>query len=183
MRRYTSAVGQKGSQLTVSAGYARPRLGSSGPAQKINGKEPPAMVNVEALAAAAKSSGGNPYLFPIIIVALFGLLYFVMIRPQRNRQRQAMQMQNEIVPGQRVRTTAGMYATVVSIEGDDVLLEVAAGVNVRYMRRAIMYVVPDSTETFTPSDGETVDGSGPATDGTPADAAGSGSEDGSPPKS
>ena len=135
------------------------------------------------LAAGSTPSKGNPYLFPIIIVALFGLLYFVMIRPQRNRQRQAMQMQNEIMPGQRVRTTAGMYATVVSIEGDDVVLEVAPGVNVRYMRRAIMGVVPDGTETFTPSDSETVDGSGPATGGTPADTAGSGSsEDGSPPK-
>jgi preprotein translocase subunit YajC len=142
------------------------------------------LANVAILAAGSTPSKGNSYLFPIIIVALFGLLYFVMIRPQRNRQRQAAQMQNEIMPGQRVRTTAGMYATVVSVEGDDVLLEVAPGVNVRYMRRAIMNVVPDGTETFTPSDSETMDGSGPATDGTPADAAGSGgSEDGSPPKS
>ena len=139
--------------------------------------------HIAILAAGSTPSKGNPYLFPIIIVALFGLLYFVMIRPQRNRQRQAAQMQNQVMPGQRVRTTAGMYATVVSVEGDDVVLEVAPGVNVRYMRRAIMGVVPDGTETFTPSDGETVDGSGPATDGTPADAAGSGSEDGSPPKS
>src|SRR5436190_8484241 len=98
MRRYTSAVGQNDSQLTVSAGCTRPRPGTCGPAQKINGKEPPAMVNVEALAAAAQSSGGNPYLFPIIIVALFALLYFVMIRPQRNRQRATQQTQNQVVP-------------------------------------------------------------------------------------
>ena len=36
-------------------------------------------------------------------------------------------MQNEVVPGQRVRTTAGMYATVVSVEGEDVVLEIAPG--------------------------------------------------------
>ena len=101
----------------------------------------------EILAATSNSSGGNPYLFPIIIVALFGLLYFVMIRPQRNRQRQATQMQNEIVPGQRVRTTAGMYATVTSVDGDDVVLEIAPGINVRYMRRAIMNVVPTDADT------------------------------------
>ena len=134
----------------------------------------------EQILAATSSSGGNPYLFPIIIVALFGLLYFVMIRPQRNRQRQAVQMQNEIVPGQRVRTTAGMYATVVSIEGDDVVLEVAPGVNVRYMRRAIMGVVPDGPGDFAADQDESVDGSGPARGakggtGTPSDA----TEDGS----
>jgi len=126
--------------------------------------------------AATSTSKGNPYLFPIIIVALFGLLYFVMIRPQRNRQRQAQQMQNQVMPGQRVRTTAGMYATVVSIDGDDVMLEVAPGVNVKYMRRAIMGVVDDTGDTMhsddtVQSDGQ-VDGSGPATGkkGSPADA-------------
>jgi len=127
------------------------------------------------LAATSSSSKGNPYLFPIIILALFGLLYFVMIRPQRNRQRQAAQMQNQVMPGQRVRTTAGMYATVVSVEGDDVVLEVAPGVNVRYMRRAIMNVVPDDIGSTAADEGESVDGSGPARGakggtGTPSDA-------------
>jgi len=127
------------------------------------------------LAATSTSSKGNPYLFPIIILALFGLLYFVMIRPQRNRQRQAQQTQNEVMPGSRVRTTAGMYATVVSVEGDDVVLEVAPGVNVRYMRRAIMNVVPDAPGDFGADQDESVDGSGPARGakggtGTPSDA-------------
>ena len=45
------------------------------------------------------------------------------------------------MPGARVRTTAGMYATVVSVEDQDVVLEVAPGVNVRYLRRAILDVV------------------------------------------
>jgi preprotein translocase subunit YajC len=135
------------------------------------------MVNVEAFAAAAQNSGGNPYLFPIIIVALFALLYFVMIRPQRNRQRAVQQTQSQIVPGQRVRTTAGMYATVVSLEDADVVLEVAPGVNVRYLRRAIMDVVPADTGDIGPSDAE-VDGSGPGKKGKPADATGA-SEDGS----
>ena len=135
-----------------------------------------------AILAATSTSKSNPYLFPIIIVALFGLLYFVMIRPQRNRQRQAAQTQNQVMPGQRVRTTAGMYATVVSIDGDDVVLEVAPGVNVRYMRRAIMGVVPDDTGDTIHGDGQVADstmysdgqadGSGPATGrtGTSADA-------------
>ena len=139
---------------------------------------------VQLLAATTTTSKGNPYLFPIIILALFGLLYFVMIRPQRNRQRQAQQMQNQVMPGQRVRTTAGMYATVVSVEGDDVVLEVAPGVNVRYMRRAIMNVVSDGAGDVGTDESESMDGSGPARGttggtGTPSDATGSSStEDG-----
>jgi len=97
----------------------------------------------EILVAASTTgkSGGSGYFFVIIIVALFALLYFVTIRPQRNRQRAAAQSQRDIVPGMRVRTTAGMYATVVSVEDQDVVLEVAPGVNVRYLRRAVMDVV------------------------------------------
>jgi len=99
----------------------------------------------EILAAASttsKSSSGG-YLFLVAIVVLFGLLYFVTIRPQRNRQRMAQQTQRTVEPGARVRTTAGMYATVVALEDQDVILEVAPGVEVRYLRRAIMDVVPE----------------------------------------
>jgi preprotein translocase subunit YajC len=99
-----------------------------------------------AVASTTSKSSGGQYLFLVAIVVLFGLLYFVTIRPQRARQRAAMQTQRDVVPGTRVRTTAGMYATVVSIEDQDVVLEVAPGVNVRYLRRAIMDVVPDPSE-------------------------------------
>ena len=91
------------------------------------------------LAAASKSSSGS-YTFLLVIVVLFGLFYFVMIRPQRNKQRQVQAMQRQAVPGQRVRTTAGMYATA---DDQDVVLEIAPGVEARFLRRAIMEVLPE----------------------------------------
>jgi preprotein translocase subunit YajC len=91
--------------------------------------------------AASKSSSGSLNII-LIIVVLFGVLYFVMIRPQRNRQRKVQEQANAVAPGSRVRTTAGMYATVVGVDGDDVILEVAPGVEVRYVKRAIMQVLP-----------------------------------------
>ena len=97
--------------------------------------------------AASSSSGGGNYTFLIVIVVLFGLLYFVMIRPQRNKQRQVQAMQSRVQPGQRVRTTAGMYATVVEADDTDVVLEVAPGVNLRFLRRAVMDVLPDEDGT------------------------------------
>jgi len=110
-------------------------------AQHLNWKGPPGMGHEHLVAAATKSSGSS-YYFLIAIIVLFGIMYFVMIRPQRNRQRQVQQAQNRIQPGQTVRTTAGMYATVVEIDDADVVLEIAPGVNVRYLRRAILDVVP-----------------------------------------
>jgi preprotein translocase subunit YajC len=98
------------------------------------------------LAASSSGSSFNPTSLILIVVVIVGV-YMLMIRPQRRRQQQAQQQQNTVRPGARVRTTAGMYATVVDVDGDDVVLEVAPGVEVRYMRRAIMDVVSPGEET------------------------------------
>ena len=96
-------------------------------------------------AAAATKSSFNPSTLILILVVVVGF-YMLMIRPQQRRKQQAQQRQNEVRPGARVRTTAGMYATVVDVDGDDVVLEVAPGIEVRYMRRAIMDVVSPGEE-------------------------------------
>src|ERR1700719_1711940 len=95
-----------------------------------------------AAAAAAKSSGSSSYTFLLLIVLVFVGFYFLMIRPQRRRQQQAQQQQRTVGVGARVRTTAGMYATVSAVDGDDVILEVAPGVDVRYVRRAVTEIIP-----------------------------------------
>src|SRR6202035_3447294 len=96
--------------------------------------------NYDLAATAAKSSGFNPSTLILILIVVVAF-YLLMIRPQQRRKQAAQQKQNTLQPGATVRTTAGMYATVVDVDGDDVILEVAPGVEVRYMRRAVMDVV------------------------------------------
>ncbi|HWG62833.1 MAG TPA: preprotein translocase subunit YajC [Streptosporangiaceae bacterium] len=135
-----------------------------GQAEHINWKEAPAMGNMHL--AASSSSGGGNYTFLILIVVLFGLFYFVMIRPQRARQRKLQEQQREAVPGQRVRTTSGMYGTLVSTDGDDVVLEIAPGVEVKMLRRAILEVIPDGAEDANfGNDGTTYGNDAPEYDG------------------
>jgi preprotein translocase subunit YajC len=95
------------------------------------------------LAATGSKSSSSDYSFLLIILVIFGIMYFVMIRPQRNRQRQAQQTQRQVGDGARVRTTAGMYGTIIEGDNDNVLVEFAPGVRIKMMRRAIMNVVPD----------------------------------------
>jgi preprotein translocase subunit YajC len=110
------------------------------------------MYNVLAASSSSKGSSGGSFEFILFAVAIFALVYMFMIRPQQRRRQQAAQQANTIAPGARVRTTAGMYATVVEVDGDDVVLEVAPGIEVRYMKRAIMDVVspgdPVSEDTY-----------------------------------
>lgn len=106
------------------------------------------------LAATATTSSTSGYTTLIFLVVLVGIFYFLIIRPQRARQRRTMQTQNRIMPGQRVRTTAGMYGTVVSGDDRDIVIEIAPGVHVKMLRRAIMEVVADDYDTGGMADGE-----------------------------
>ncbi len=95
--------------------------------------------------APAKSTGSSLYTF-VILAVLVGLFYVLIMRPQRNRQRKVMQAQSHVMPGQRVRTTAGMYGTVVSGDDRDVVIEIAPGVQVTMLRRAVMEVLPEDEQ-------------------------------------
>jgi preprotein translocase subunit YajC len=101
---------------------------------------------------ALTKSGTTILTFFVVLILLFAAFYLLMIRPQRNRQRRAMQVQNKVTPGQRIRTTAGLYGTVVSGDDRDIVVEVAPGVHVTMLRRAVMEVLPD--DYGTPDDDE-----------------------------
>jgi preprotein translocase subunit YajC len=91
------------------------------------------------------------------------VFYFLLFRPQRKRQQQAAQMQRQIQPGQRVMTTAGMLATVIATEDNEVVLEIAPGVEARFVKQAIGQVIPDDTEDEADED-EVVDEEGAETE-------------------
>ncbi|TDD68348.1 preprotein translocase subunit YajC [Jiangella aurantiaca] len=77
-------------------------------------------------------------LLPILLIAVF---YFLLIRPQQKQRRQMVELQQSVQPGSKIMTTAGMLATVVEVDDDEVVLEVAPGVHSRYVRRAIANVI------------------------------------------
>jgi preprotein translocase subunit YajC len=113
------------------------------------------------LAASSTKKSSSSFLPLLIIIVLFGLFYVTIIRPQRNKQRAAAATQTQAVPGQRVRTTAGIYGTLVSGDDRDVVVEIAPGVEITMLRRGIMEVVPDDDEGGTPTYDTTYDADQP----------------------
>ncbi len=108
------------------------------------------MGNTLILAATASKSSSDSFLPIIIIVVIFMLIYMTMTR--RSRARQAQQQQTNLVPGTPVRTTSGMYGTVTSIvDNDDVMVEIAPGVTIRMMKRAVV-PMPQDASMGTPPD-------------------------------
>ncbi|MFI9310563.1 preprotein translocase subunit YajC [Streptomyces triculaminicus] len=80
-------------------------------------------------------------LLPFIV--LIGAM-FLMTRSAKNKQRQAMQMRDQMQPGTGVRTIGGMYATVKEIHEDTVLLEVAPSVHAIFAKNSIGAVLEDA---------------------------------------
>lgn len=91
----------------------------------------------------AAESGGSGAFNVLLLLAIPLVFYFLLIRPQSKRRKEQMQMQNDIQPGARVLTTSGMRATVVEIDDDGLVLEIADGVEVRFVKQAVMQVLKD----------------------------------------
>ncbi len=92
----------------------------------------------------------------IIIIAMFALLWVLLIRPQRAKQQQQQRMLSTVEPGDEILTVGGLYGIVQEIdEDDDLIVEIAEGIHVRVARRAVATVVkPDDDAAEDTLDGE-----------------------------
>ncbi|MCS7007473.1 MAG: preprotein translocase subunit YajC, partial [Gaiellaceae bacterium] len=70
------------------------------------------------------------------------VMYVLMIRPQRQRQREHERMLANASVGDDILTTGGIYGTITKAEGDDLVVEIAEGLSVHMTRRGIAAVLP-----------------------------------------
>lgn len=82
-------------------------------------------------------------LLPLLVIGL--AFWLLILRPAKQRQKAAANLQDQLTPGVRVLTTAGLYATVVSVDEDSMLLESSPGVTSRWAKGALARVLPDET--------------------------------------
>lgn len=99
------------------------------------------------LASASGSSGsGGAAIIQLGIFLLIPLaMYFLLIRPQKRRQREQAAMQASIGVGDEVMTTSGVYGFVTGFDGDIVWLEIDDNVQIRVARAAVQRKVDTST--------------------------------------
>ena len=74
-------------------------------------------------------------LLPLVVIG--GLFYFLLIRPQRRRQRQMQDLRNAVEVGDDVRTVGGIYGTVTSVTDADIFIDIGDGTKLRIAKRAI----------------------------------------------
>jgi preprotein translocase subunit YajC len=97
-----------------------------------------------AFAQATGSSGSGVsdlFSFMIPMVAIFGIMYFLVIRPQQQRMAQLKEMIKNVRRGDVIVTTGGIIAKVIRVVDDNELqVEIADNVRVRLMRQMISEV-------------------------------------------
>ena len=62
----------------------------------------------------------------IMMVALLGVFYFLMIRPENKRKKEAEQMRSAIKVGDKITTIGGIVGTVVNVKSDNIVIETSA---------------------------------------------------------
>jgi preprotein translocase subunit YajC len=80
----------------------------------------------------------------IFIIVLFGLMYLLMIRPQRKRQKEQQKMMEDLKRGDQVMTTSGIYATIETVEEGSFLLKIESGALMRVAKAAVAGKRPEN---------------------------------------
>ncbi len=72
---------------------------------------------------------------PLIII--FAIFYFILIRPQQQRQKKHKEMLDSLKVGDKIITIGGLYGIIREIKGDVVTLEISKDVKINATRNAI----------------------------------------------
>ncbi|GAB3490052.1 preprotein translocase subunit YajC [Spirosoma knui] len=86
----------------------------------------------------AAAGSGTPMLYNVLLwVAIIGVFYFFMIRPQQKKQKDQKTFIENLKKGDNVVTIGGLHGRVVSVEGTTVTLEVDRGVKMTFEKTSI----------------------------------------------
>ena len=76
-----------------------------------------------------------------MMVAMFALLYFFMIRPQKKQEKETANMRNNLVVGDEITTIGGIIGKIVSIKDETLVLETSRdGTKIRILKSAVRNV-------------------------------------------
>jgi preprotein translocase subunit YajC len=108
------------------------------------------MIELLAQSSSGSNNAGGSLLGLLLpLVLMGGVFYFLLIRPQRTRQRQQQNLLRALHVGDDVMTAGGIFGRVTDIdeEQDIVTVEVAPGTEIRMLRRAIAQRLTEDEDT------------------------------------
>jgi len=79
----------------------------------------------------------NNWQFPAMMVLMFGILYFFMIRPQQKKAKDQKKFAEEIKKGDYVVTIGRVHGRIAEVEDDTIIVEVERGARIRFSKSAV----------------------------------------------
>jgi preprotein translocase subunit YajC len=79
----------------------------------------------------------NNWSFPLMMVLMFGILYFFMIRPQQKKAKDQKKFTEEIKKGDYVVTIGGVHGRIAEVEDDTIIVEVERGARIKFSKSAV----------------------------------------------
>lgn len=89
-------------------------------------------------AEGAPQGGGTSML--IMLVAVFAIFYFLMIRPESKRRKERQEMLDALKRGDRIVTLGGLYGEVQDVHDDKIVIKIADNVKVEISKSAVSAV-------------------------------------------
>lgn len=74
----------------------------------------------------------------IFLVAIFAVMYFLMIRPRQRQQKQHEEMMQELRPGDRVIIAGGIYGQIDSLSEETAIVKIESGATMKVARNSIL---------------------------------------------
>jgi preprotein translocase subunit YajC len=103
------------------------------------------LINSAYAQAAAPAATANPLISFLPLIILFGIFYFMLIRPQMKRAKDQRTMIAALAKGDEVLTSGGILGRVSELADQFVVLEIAPNVSVKLQKQAISAVLPKGT--------------------------------------
>ncbi len=88
--------------------------------------------------ATGQAGGRSGYEGIIMLVIMFAIFYFLLIRPQQKRAKQHKELVESLKAGDQVVTAGGIHGKVASVQDNIVTLEVATGVKIKVNRSSVV---------------------------------------------
>lgn len=94
-------------------------------------------MNFITLLQAAQPQGSSWSMW-LMLILIFVVMWFFMIRPQRKQQKELQQFRDSLKKGDKVVTVGGIFGTVVEVKERTLLLEVDNGVKIRVDKNSVV---------------------------------------------
>ncbi len=102
--------------------------------------------NASAMAGGSTQEGGSGMEGIVMLVIMFAIFYFLLIRPQQKRAKQHKELINNLKTGDQVVTAGGMHGKIVAVQDTIATLEIASNVRVKVNRSSIVGTRTDQLE-------------------------------------